>query len=291
MILDSGTLLSFLPRTLLMFKIGFVKLGNIAMSLAADLALDEIAERSDIEFKVISFGPKMTKKEGEASAELKAWGPQLVVISSPNAATAGPTAAREVFRGTPTIVISDGPTKKEARDSLVAEGFGFIILPMDPLIGAKREFLDPAEMALFNSDALKVLAACGAVRLVQEELDLAMASIERGEAKLPTILAAPEKCAERMNFRNPYARAKAVGALHMAQTVASIDAAACFRLKELEQIALAAAAGHEVMRAAARLADEARELEKAGDTVSRKPHARSGELMKKTGLLEKPEKI
>ena len=106
---------------------------------------------------------------------------------------------------------------------------------MDPLIGAKREFLDPVEMALFNSDALKVLAACGAVRLVQEELDLAMAAIAKGEARLPAILATPEKCAERMNFQNPYARAKAVGALHMAQTVAAIDAAACFRLKELEQ--------------------------------------------------------
>jgi F420-dependent methylenetetrahydromethanopterin dehydrogenase len=32
------------------------------------------------------------------------------------------------------------------------------------------------------------------------------------------------------------------------------------------------------------------ELEKAGDSVSRKPHARSGELMKKTGLLDKPER-
>ncbi|MGV8175013.1 MAG: F420-dependent methylenetetrahydromethanopterin dehydrogenase [Methanothrix sp.] len=31
---------------------------------------------------------------------------------------------------------------------------------------------------------------------------------------------------ERMHFSNPYARAKAVGALHMAQTVAGIDAAA-----------------------------------------------------------------
>ncbi len=120
---------------------------------------------------------------------------------------------------------------------------------------------------------------------------MAMAAIAKGEAKLPAILATPEKCAEHMNFQNPYARAKAVGALHMAQTVATIDAAACFRLKELEQIALAAAAGHEVMRAAARLADESRELEKAGDAVSRKPHARSGELMKKTRLLEKPEKI
>ena len=274
-----------------MFKIGFVKLGNIATSTAIDLSLDEIAERSDIEFKIVSFGPKMTKKEGEGAAELLAWAPQLVVISSPNAATAGPTAAREHFKGVPSIVISDGPAKKESRDALAAEGFGYIILPMDPLIGAKREFLDPAEMALFNSDALRVLAACGAIRLVQEELDGAMASIIAGEAKLPVILVTPEKCAERMNFSNPYARAKAVGALYMAQAVAGIDAAACFRLKELEAIALAAAAGHEVMRAAARLADESRELEKASDSVSRRPHARTGELMNKTRLLEKPEKI
>jgi len=271
-----------------MFKIGFVKLGNIATSTAIDLSLDEIAERSDIEFKVVSFGPKMTKKEGEAAAELLAWSPQLVVICSPNAATAGPTAARELFKGVPTIVISDGPAKKESRDAL---GTGYIILPMDPLIGAKREFLDPAEMALFNSDALRVLAACGAIRLVQEELDSAMVSIAAGQARLPAILATPEKCAERMSFSNPYARAKAVGALYMAQTVAGIDAAACFRLKELEAIALAAAAGHEVMRAAGRLADESRELEKANDSVSRRPHARTGELMKKTRLLEKPEKI
>jgi hypothetical protein len=64
-----------------------------------------------------------------------------------------------------------------------------------------------------------------------------------------------------------------------------------FRLKGLEAIALTAAAGHEVMRAAAKLADEAREMEKAGDSVSRHPHARTGELMNKTGLLDKPEKI
>jgi methylenetetrahydromethanopterin dehydrogenase len=118
-----------------------------------------------------------------------------------------------------------------------------------------------------------------------------MAAIAAGEVKLPAILATPEKCAEAMDFQNPYARAKAAGALYMAQTVATIDSQACFRLKELEAIALAAAAGHEVMRAAARLADEARELEKAGDTVSRKPHARGGERMLKTRLLAKPEKI
>lgn len=274
-----------------MFKIGFIKLGNIASSLVVDLALDEIAERTDIEAKVLTFGPKMTKKEGEAAGELKAWNPHLVVITSPNAATPGPSAARAQFKGIPTVVISDGPAKKESRDAIASDGFGYLILPMDPLIGAKREFLDPAEMAIFNADALRVLSICGAVRLVQEELDRAMASIIAGNAVMPQILATPEMCAIAMEFSNPYARAKAIGALYMAQTVAAIDSQACFKLKELEQIALAAAAGHEVMRAAAYLADEARELEKAIDGVSRKPHSRSGEPMRKKRLLEKPEKI
>ncbi len=274
-----------------MFKIGFIKLGNVASSLVADLALDEIAERTDIEVRALSFGAKMTKNEAEMSAELKSWGPRLVVMVGPNAATPGPTAAREIYRDLPTVIISDGPSKKEAREALEAEGFGYIILPFDPLIGAKREFLDPAEMALFNSDALKVLSICGSVRLVQEELDRTMASILSGEPKLPAILATPENAAMRMNFKNPYARAKAIGALYMAQTVAGIDAAACFRLKELDRIALAAAAGHEVMRAAARLADEAREMEKANDSVSRRPHARSGAILEKRGLLDKPEPV
>ncbi len=271
-----------------MFKIGFIKLGNVASSLVADLALDEIAERTDIETKTLGFGAKMTTKEAERSAELKAWDPQMVVIVGPNAATPGPTAARELYKDVPTVVISDGPAKKDAREALEAGGFGYIILPFDPLIGAKREFLDPAEMALFNADGLKVLSVCGAVRLVQEELDCAMTSITAGDLDLPHILASPEICTERMDFQNPYARAKAMAALHLAQATAGINAQACFRLKELERIALAAATGHEVMRAAAKLADEAREMEKASDTVSRKPHARSGALLKKTGLLEKP---
>jgi methylenetetrahydromethanopterin dehydrogenase len=274
-----------------MFKIGFIKLGNVASSLVADLALDEIAERTDIEVKTLGFGAKMTKNEAEMSAELKSWSPQLVVMVGPNAATPGPTAARELYKDIPTIVISDGPSKKEARVGLEADGFGYIILPFDPLIGAKREFLDPAEMAVFNSDSLKVLSICGGVRLVQEELDKAMATIQAGQPELPHIMANPEKCTERMEFQNPYARAKAMAALHMAQTATGIDAVACFRLKELDRIALTAAAGHEVMRAAARLADEARELEKSLDQVSRKPHARSGALLKKTGLLDKPEPV
>jgi methylenetetrahydromethanopterin dehydrogenase len=68
---------------------------------------------------------------------------------------------------TSLYVVSDGPTKKEAREALEQEGFGYIIPPVDPLIGAKREFLDPVEMASFNSDVMKVLSICGC-RLIRK---------------------------------------------------------------------------------------------------------------------------
>ena len=48
------------------------------------------------------------------------------------------------------------------------------------------------------------------------------------------------------------------------------------------------AAAHEMMRAAGRLADEARELEKGGDKVMRKPHFNDGTLGEKRNLIEKP---
>ncbi|MEM3006418.1 MAG: F420-dependent methylenetetrahydromethanopterin dehydrogenase, partial [Candidatus Bathyarchaeia archaeon] len=46
------------------------------------------------------------------------------------------------------------------------------------------------------------------------------------------------------------------------------------------------AAAHELMRMAARLADEAREIEKSNDSVSRVVHLRSGALRGKVKLLE-----
>ena len=84
-----------------MFKIGIIKMGNIASSLVVDLALDEIAERTEFEMKVLSSGPKMTKKEAEASSELKAWAPQLVIIIGPNAATPGQTGHAKFTKACP----------------------------------------------------------------------------------------------------------------------------------------------------------------------------------------------
>ena len=44
-----------------------------------------------------------------------------------------------------------------------------------------------------------------------------------------------------------------------------------------------------MIAAAARLAVEAREIEKANDTVVRKPHGPQGQTMSKTVLVSKPE--
>jgi len=176
-----------------MVNIGFIKMGNLGMSQVINLLQDEIAAREGITVRVFGTGAKMSPAEAAASESFKQWDADFVIIISPNAAAPGPKAAREIWKDVPCIVVSDGPTKKEAREALEKEGFGYMILPVDPLIGAKREFLDPVEMASFNSDAMKVLSVCGVVRLVQEELDKVTDQVASGksgkELELPHIFA------------------------------------------------------------------------------------------------------
>ncbi|WP_135606693.1 F420-dependent methylenetetrahydromethanopterin dehydrogenase [Methanococcoides sp. NM1] len=276
-----------------MAKIGFIKLGNLGMSQVIDLVQDEIAAREGISVRVFGTGPKMGKAEAAETEAFKEWGADFYVMISPNSSAPGPTAARELYKDVPCIVISDGPTKKDDRQALQDAGFGYIVMTVDPLIGAKTEFLDAVEMASFNSDAMKVLSTCGVVRMIQEELDAVAAQVDEGKSgkdlELPHILAKPEKCIERAGFNNPYAKAKALAALHMADKVAQINFPACFMMKEIEQVTLTTATGHEMMRAAAQLAIDAREIEKANDSVFRQAHSKKGVLMTKIALYEKPQ--
>jgi methylenetetrahydromethanopterin dehydrogenase len=276
-----------------MAKIGIIKLGNLGTSQVVDLVQDEIAARQGIQVRVCGTGPKMGPDEAADTASFKNWGADFVVMISPNSSAPGPTAAREIWKDVPCIVISDGPTKKDDRQALEDAGFGYIIMTVDPLIGAKTEFLDPVEMASFNSDAMKVLSTCGAVRLIQEEFDKVAAQVDAGKSgkdlELPHILAKPEKCIERAGFNNPYAKAKALASMHMANKVAEINFPACFMMKDIEQVTLTTATGHEMMRAAAQLAIDAREIEKSNDTVFRQPHSKKGNLLTKTKLYEKPQ--
>jgi len=125
--------------------------------------------------------------------------------------------------------------------------------------------------------------------LLQEELDAVIDAIRKGgDVKLPQIIATAEKSVERAQFSNPYAKAKAIAAYSMAEKVAELDVKGCFMMKDPKEYVPIVAAAHELLREAAKLAYDARDMEKQTDSLVRRPHARTGEILKKEKLLEKP---
>ena len=273
------------------FLLGVLKLGNIGTSPLLELLFDERAERENFNAVVIGSGAKMDEEAAERSAKLIIeQKPHLVLIPSPNAALKGPKKARELVKeaGIPVILLSD-LLPKDQRETLAADGYGYILLPADSMIGARREFLDPSEMALFNAHIIQVLAATGAFRAVQLALDEVIASIATGKSPaLPTLVVNASLAVAAGNFTNPYARVKAMAAYEMATAVAEIAVKGCFKQKEHEKYIPTVASAHELMRSAALLADEARELEKFGDSVHRSPHFDDGSVGIKNKLADKP---
>ncbi len=282
------------------FKLGVLKLGCIGAAPLLDLLLDERADREDLEVRGFTCGAKLDPAScAEPTAALLAYQPQLVLLVSPNAALPGPASARKAIAAAslPVITLSDGPSKKaffkkneEGKQVMqVPEHQGFMIFPADSMIGARREFLDPTEMSLFNADVIRVLAATGVLRLVQQQLDRVIADLRDGRPVLyPTLTVAPDKAVAAGDFGNPYAAAKAYAALSIAEGVSAVTADGCFKEQDPARYVRMVAAGHEMMRAAARLADEARELEKGADSLARTPHAANGALLRKTALDAKP---
>ena len=271
-----------------MVKIGVFKMGAIGTALLVELLLDERADREDISVRVVTTGAKMQEEEASAVEKLKEFDPDMVIVVSPNAALPGPKAAREAFEGKPVIVISDAPAKK-AKEEFEEKGYGYILVNADSMIGARREFLDPTEMALFNSDVIRVLAGTGAFRAIQKAIDGVIDAIKEGkQPELPKLVLTAEKAVENGGFSNPYARAKAYAAYTIAEKVADLNVKGCFMIKEPEKYIPVVAAAHEMMRIAGKLADEAREIEKGLDSLYRTPHSRKGEVLEKTKLMDKP---
>ena len=272
-------------------KIGIFKCGNIGTSPCLELILDELADRRDIKVRVVTTGSKMGPDDvEEALPKIFEFNPDMMVIISPNTALPGPAKAREATsnRKLPGIVITDSPGKK-VRPDIEKQGLGYIIITGDPLIGARKEFLDPIEMALFNSNINKVLAITGVYRIVYQEIDKVIYSLEAGEQPiLPKIVVDIATIRDQQFFSNPYAKAKAIAAYGLVEKVADINTQACFIEKESEKYIPLVASAHEVAQAAARLAEEAREIEKYNDSVLRKPHAKDGKLKTKTRLMLQP---
>ena len=275
-----------------MVNVTFLKIGYIGMTTLIDAILDERASRRDITVRVISSGCKMDDNEAVAVAKIAADIPtDLYVVISPNAGLSGPQKAREILKetGKPIIVVSDEPSRKSMR-AIEDENIGYLVLYGDPMIGAKLEFLDAVEMTLFNSDVLRVLSITGVIRLVHTELDRVIAQIGAGEKpELPKLVVNKKRALAHSGLGNPYAQAKAMAAFEAARIVGKLDSEGCFKTEGRENYLPIITAAHELMRYAAKLVDEAREIEKANDSVSRVAHLRKGGTRSKTTLLSKSE--
>lgn len=272
-------------------KVGVFKCGNIGTSPVLELLLDELAERKDITVRTVTTGSKMNIEDvEEALPKLLEFNPELIVSISPNLANQGPAKVREVLSksNVPCIVISDAPAKRIINE-IEKQGLGYIIILGDPLIGARREFLDPVEMAIFNSNIIKVLAITGVLRIIHQEIDRTIVDIkERKRASLPKLVIDTENIRDSPDFKNPYAKAKAMAAYELTKKIAEINQKTCFIEKEKEKYILLAACAHEIAQVAAGLAEEAREIEKHADTLVRKPHSKEGKSLAKTNLLLSP---
>jgi methylenetetrahydromethanopterin dehydrogenase len=270
-----------------------VKIGYIGTTTLIDALLDERSARSDIKIRVISSSVQMAEPDAEDAAKIAAGVPSdLYVIISPNVGLPGPSKAREVLKATgkPIIIIGDEPSRKAAK-ALAEEGIGSIIIYGDPMISAKAPFLDPVEMALFNSDVLRVLAVTGAFRLVQTTLDRVIEEIKAGQKpQLPQLVINKTAALAASDIQNPYAYAKAMAAYEASREVASLSTEAVFKIEERKDALPVLAAAHELMRMAAKLADEAREIEKGNDTVVRLAHYRKGDLRRRVKLMDESEK-
>ncbi|HUT16899.1 MAG TPA: F420-dependent methylenetetrahydromethanopterin dehydrogenase [Acidobacteriota bacterium] len=272
-------------------KIGIFKCGNIGTSPLIELLLDELADRRDIKVRTVTTGSKMGADDvEEALPKIFEFNPDLLILISPNTSLPGPAKVREKLSssGLPGIVVSDAPGKR-AKAEIEKQGLGYIIITGDPLIGARKEFLDPIEMAIFNANISKVLAITGVYRILHQEIDKVIYAIENGQNPvLPRLIIDMNIIRDQSDFNNPYAKAKAMAAYGLAEKVAEINTKACFIEKESEKYIFLVACAHEIAQTAAKLAEEAREIEKYNDSLVRKPHGKSGKPKTKTKLMLQP---
>jgi len=269
--------------------VGILKNGTIGSSLLLAFLMDERAESKRIDVIEVSSGAKMNPPEKcvKTMEKLLETNPELIIMSSPNAALPGPKKVREMAGSIPTIIISDSPAKK-AIDEIKEKNMGYILVGCDSMIGARRPFLDPIEMSIFNADLLKVLAITGSLRLIADELNkVIMDMLDRKAPVLPQIIIDANNATTAAGFSNPYARAKAIAAFELAASVSKITAKACFVLKERDEYMPLLAAAHEMMSYSAKMCMDAREIEKSNDTVIRKPHHANQHFLTKIKLNDK----
>ncbi len=272
-------------------RVGVFKCGNIGTAPMLELLLDELADRKDIVVRTVTTGSKMdVEAVDDAIGKIFEFTPDILLFVSPNTSAPGPAKARENLskKKMHTVVFTDGPGKR-VKDEIDKQGLGYVIIVGDPLIGARKEFLDPLEMAIFNANIIKVLSGTGVFRVIFKEIDkLIHAFKTKAKLSLPKLVIDTDYIRDSLDFRNPYARAKAMAAYEMLKKVAEINFKACFVEKDKEKYIPLVACAHEIVQASANLVEEARELEKYTDTLLRTPHAKDGRLKTKDKLMLSP---
>ena len=270
----------------MVLNITVVKTGFLAVTTLIEALLDERASRKDISIRSVSSGAKMNKADIDAVEQLaKSIDTDLFIVVSPNASLDGPkNLALNLGKLKPTILISDNPATKILEE--LKGKIGYIIIQADPLIGIRKEFLDPIEMSNFNSDVIKVLSITGAFSALIHVLDSFINESTHGNANLPNIIIDKHQALEHSGLSNPYAKSKALASYEMARLVGRLSAEGGYKEKDREKYLLVVSASHELIRQAAKLADEARELEKENDTVHRNIHDSSGKTLTKKKFFD-----
>ncbi|MCI5867614.1 MAG: F420-dependent methylenetetrahydromethanopterin dehydrogenase [Methanosphaera sp.] len=269
-------------------KIAIIKMGNIGTSPILDLILDERADREDIDVRTISSGAKMGKAQLDVLDYVKENDFDLILFISPNPSIGGPKSAREILAeiDIPTVIIGDQPGER-AISQIKEQNLGYIIIKADPMIGARREFLDATEMAIFNADIMRVLAITGVFRLIHTTIDDMVEEIKNNKnVTLPELIVTSENATDAAEFKNPYAKSKAIAAYNIASKVAEMDVEACFKVKDPEKYIPMVCGAHEMMATAAQLAQQARDIEKSNDVLFRSSHKRNGDVEVKHHLMD-----
>lgn len=275
-----------------MVTVTFVKIGYIGTTIIVEALLDERSTRKDITMRVVSCGVSMNEEDSIDVANMaKAIESDLYIVISPNAALPGPKAARKALMetGKPIIIISDEPSRKAMK--ALPEELGYIVIYGDPMISAKSSYLDPVEMALFNSDVLKTLAITGALRYIQTAIDEVIDQLKAGEKpELPRVIITKSRALGASEIQNAHAKGKAMAAYEINRTVAKLSTEGVYKTDDRNKAIPILAAAHEMARQAAKLADEAREIEKGNDSAVRVAHFSKGNRRRKVGLFNKYDK-
>ena len=269
-------------------KLTVVKMGVIGSSLILDILMDERASRKDVQVRTVSSGVKMTPDVVDIVDRALEFETDVFLLISPVAHLEGPTEARKklLTTGKPVIVVTDDGGKKII-EFAEKENFGYIIVNLDPMIGARKQYLDPTEMVLFNGLLLTSFACIGVVARFQKILDDIIEQVKSGGLKeLPRIEINPDDAVEAGNFSNPYAKAKARAAAEILKRIPTLTRRCTWKEKDPSVAAYLCAAAHELLKLASDTAQVAREIEKGNDTVVRLIHERDGRVTIKKGLLE-----